>query len=106
MLLFCVELYLCKLGTGSDTLSPHASELAGALVDMHNEGLISVVYTVSGIRALALLSKGILVNTDMMLIFTVSGHRTRLKSQSFPGIPDTIMIDQLTDYAYRIELCI
>lgn len=76
---------------------------------MHNEGLISVVYTVSNIRALSLLAKGkpssFISNMSflyfMFINLIVSGHRTRLKSQSFPGISDIAMVQQLTDYAFK-----
>jgi len=73
---------------GSDgNLNKPADLLCSTLVNMYNEGLINVIYTVSDFEAVSWLHG-------------VSGHSTRLRSQLFPPIEDADLMDQLRALYY------
>jgi hypothetical protein len=69
-------------------LSVEVRSFLGKLVDLHNDGLINVVFTVSDFSAVSLL-RG------------VSGHSSRLSASPFPSIDDATLANLLQELAIK-----
>jgi len=71
------------------SIPPVLGSILGDLVNLCDEGFVSVVFTVSDLRVIRSLE-------------AVSGHSDRLKVDNFPSMPDDVMVGQLSKLAVEI----
>ncbi len=96
----CVEdLHNSRAGA---TLSPQATQFASSMVRLHNDGFLSVVFTMSDFEGVGLLRAGMRCAASYFLL--VSGHSERLTVLPFPPIPDADQVSNLLNIAVEVSV--